>query len=462
MKLLCCWLWLWLALAAWGEGGRLLYFDCLPRDFQVALARNGQWQPCERNQHNQFEVPDEPGVLRFRLLRQGYQSLEVEVPASARRWPPRLNQVLSLSPLVIQATFVTQPAGAQVYLVLPGGREEYLGLSGQPLALNLARVTGGSGQGFFEVEFRHSACQPTRVPIASYALSPEQTRWPRQGSLPLTGGFQGWLALPLALGALWLWRRGRNRRPVAGNMPGLGDYWIRQPLGWGASGKVFRAQHRGSGRPAAVKVLHPHLADQPVHVAAFRREAALLASLDHPNLVKVLEWGEDLGRPYLATELIEGCDLRNALAIHPLGGSGLAPLLAQAAAGLDWAHAHHIIHRDIKPENLVITPAGRACWVDFGLAEVEPPPDDASGTTGYLAPERVAGEAATPASDQYSLGVLAYEALTGLLPQGNPDLLSLRPSLDPRLARVIQRMLSPKPGDRFPSLLEVERALWPV
>lgn len=465
MKRLLCWL--WLALAAWGEGGRLLYFDCVPRDFQVALKREQSWQPCPRNERNQIQAPSGNGTFHFRLMRAGYQSLELRIPAQLwdtgpeQRWPPRLNQVLTLAPQVVQTTFHTSPSGAQVFLVLPGGRRDYLGLSGQPLALNLARITGGSDRGFFEIELRHWACLPTRVPIGSYSFTAAHSRWPARGSLPLPGRLTGWmLALPPALALLWWLGRRRLHRGVFDNRPYLGDFSIGQPLGVGASGKVFRAVHRRSGQKAAVKVLHPHLADQPLYLSAFRRESALLAQLDHPNLVKVLEWGEDLGRPFLAMQLIEGCDLRTALAIDPLGSASLRSLLSQAAAGLACAHTHGIIHRDIKPENLVITPEGRACWVDFGLAEVMPEGDDTSGTVGYLAPERLAGAPASPASDQYSLGVLAFEALTGELPTVPVELLRRRPALDGRLAAIIERMLSADPKDRYPSLLEVESALW--
>lgn len=464
MRLLVCWL--WLALAAWGQDGRWLAIDCVPRDFQVSLLQGDVWQPCPRNERGQVSIPAGHGTFRFRLVRQGYESLDLEVPAQLwqrgreQRWPPRLEQVLTLTPQVVQATFVTNPSGARVYLLLPGGRKDYLGLSGRPVALNLARVTGGSERGLFELEFHHWACLPARVPIASYALDAQHTRWPERGNLPLPSRFENlWLALlPPFLCCLWWWRR---RPPwLAVNRPCVGDFWIGQPLGCGATGKVFSAQHRRSGRKAAVKVLHPHLADQNLHLAAFRREAALLSQLDHPNLVKVLEWGEDLGRPFLVMELVEGCDLRTSLALDALGGQSLCHLLGQAAAGLAYAHSHGIIHRDIKPENLVITPHRRACWVDFGLAEVAPDKEDLSGTVGYIAPERLAGGAASPASDQYSLGVLAYEALTGELPAGRPQLLALRPSLDPRLVAVVERMLSPDPLDRFANLSEVERLLW--
>jgi hypothetical protein len=456
-------LWLVCTLGAWAQPRTSLYFDCLPRDFQVAQYRDQRWQPCLRNQQNRIPLSQISQPMRFRLSRQGYQTLEVEIPTRLwdsnpeARWPPRLNQILSLQPEVLQVVFATEPAGAEVHLMLPGGASEFLGLSGVPVPLNLARVTGGSAEGQFVVEFRKSGYAPLRVPIGAYALDQQHRRWPAGGSLPLPRIGPSWLWLALPMGMLGLWRSFRPRRQAQSTSRQLGDYAIHEAIGYGAAGKVFRAQHRLTGRKVAVKVLHPYLADDPRQLAAFRQEACVLAQLDHPNVVKVLEWGDDLGRPYLAMELVEGCDLRTALSIDALGADRLCGLLAQAAAGMDWTHRQGIVHRDIKPENLVVTPDGRACWVDFGLAEQRPRAGDESGTSGYLAPERVQGQPASPASDQYSLGALAYEALTGQLPGSQPQLLFFRPHLKPALVAVIDRMLDPDPTRRFASLAEVER-----
>ncbi|MBS2037070.1 serine/threonine protein kinase [bacterium] len=466
MRLTAVGLCLLLAVQAGSEPApRSLYFDCLPRDYQVAQYQGDHWEPCQRNQRNRIELTGLSKPLRFRLSRQGYQTAEIEVPASLwekdldARWPTRLNQIISLQPEVIYATFATEPSGAQVYLSLPGGGYEYLGLSGAPVALNLARVTGGSAGGQFEVEFRKVGYSSLKVPVGSYALDAGHTRWPASGRLPLPrrGPAWQWLVAPLALLGLGGWLHGRGageKRPSVQ----VGEYLVEETLGYGASGKVLRARHRRSGRRVALKLLHPRLADDPHQLAAFRQEASLLAQLDHPNVVRVLEWGEDLGRPYLAMELVEGADLRTALSVDPLGGERLCQLLAQAAAGMDWTHRQGIVHRDIKPENLIITPKGRACWVDFGLAERNPQAADASGTRGYLAPERLLGQAATPASDQWALGALAYEALTGQLPGSAPDLRAFRPHLKPALVAVVERMLQSDPKDRFASLAEVEKA----
>lgn len=465
MRLIALGLCLMLADPAGAEPSpRSLYFDCLPRDYQVARYQGDRWVPCRRNDRNRIELEDLSVPLRFRLSRQGYQSAEVELPVSLweksrdARWPTRLNQILSLQPEVISTTFATEPSGAEVYLRLPGGGDEYLGRSGLPVAINLARVTGGSAGGQFEVEFRKAGYQSLRVPVGSYALDAQHTRWPASGRLPLPrqGPPWHWLMAPLALLGLGTWLRRRYSGETRPSVQ-VGEYRVEQTLGYGASGKVVRARHRTSGRRVALKLLHPRLADDPRQLAAFRQEASLLAELDHPNVVRVLEWGEDLGRPYLVMELVEGADLRTALSVDPLGGERLCQLLAQAAAGMEWTHRQGIVHRDIKPENLIITPQGRACWVDFGLAERNPG-SDASGTRGYLAPERLSGQPASAASDQWALGALAYEALTGQLPGSAPDLKAFRPHLNPALVAIVERMLRTDPKERFETLADVEKA----
>jgi len=467
-------LWLWL-LTLWAGADTLIYFDCLPRDHQVAVfvPDQGRWTPLTADSSQNFRLPEShltQGSVRFRLSRQGYQDYELTVPVrnlrSPRvRLPGHVDQLITLQPALTTVTFQTRPGGAQTYLQLPGGQQEYLGLSGQPLTLNLAKVTGGSQQGLFYIEFRKSGYSSLKVPIPSYSLVGGQTGdWPRQGVIPLPRtGWQWYYALPL-VALLLLWKRPWRKATLntTGVSPRLGGYDILQRVGSGASGTVYQARLE-SGAFCAIKVLHPHWADDAQVAGQFLREGAILAKFRHPNIVAVYDWGEDLGRPYLITEWLEGRDLRQALVGDALGGATLARLLAQAAAGLAAAHAAGVVHRDVKPENLVVR-EGRACWIDFGLAQSTSEPSDLSGTPGYLAPERLTGSPATPASDQYSLGVLAFEALTGILPQASDRgiaaiLKELRPGLDAQLVEVVERMLAIDPEARYPSLEQVRLAL---
>ncbi|MBO0715585.1 MAG: serine/threonine protein kinase, partial [Acidimicrobiales bacterium] len=227
------------------------------------------------------------------------------------------------------------------------------------------------------------------------------------------------------------------------------SYLLDAPIGSGASGQVFRGRRRWDGAAVAVKVLRPELSADPEAVTRFLRERSALVGLDHPNIVPVHDLvaeGETLA---IVMELVDGPDLRRILRERgPLSADGAASILADAAAGLAYVHAAGIIHRDLKPENILVerlgTPTQSARVTDFGIARSPAATeltrtDQLLGTTGYLAPELVAGRAATPAVDVYSLGVLSYELVTGRRPfdADHPGAV-LRAHLDAEPARPAQ------------------------
>jgi serine/threonine-protein kinase len=188
----------------------------------------------------------------------------------------------------------------------------------------------------------------------------------------------------------------------------------------GGMGEVWAADDTLLGRRVAIKVLAEELADDPVAVRRFRREARATAMLDHPNVVRVYDF-VDGQAPFLVLELLEGQTLaerlRNGGALPPLEAARVA---AAVADGLDAAHRAGIIHRDIKPSNIMLTDGGGVKVMDFGIAAAW----EAHSTTGqqllataaYAPPERIAGGRASPAGDLYSLGVVLYEMLTGRPP----------------------------------------------
>jgi serine/threonine protein kinase len=188
----------------------------------------------------------------------------------------------------------------------------------------------------------------------------------------------------------------------------------------GGMGEVWEADDTLLGRRVAIKVLAQELADDPVAVRRFRREARATAKLDHPNVIRVFDF-VDGEAPFLVLELLEGQTLADRLAqdgaLLPLEAARIA---AAVADGLDAAHRAGIIHRDIKPGNIMLTAGGGVKVMDFGIAAAW----EAHSTTGqqllttaaYAPPERIAGGRASPAGDLYSLGVVLYEMLTGRLP----------------------------------------------
>jgi hypothetical protein len=191
----------------------------------------------------------------------------------------------------------------------------------------------------------------------------------------------------------------------------------------GGMGEVWRAVDVVLERPVAVKLLHAEYARDAETVARFRAEARHAAKLSHPSIAQVYDFGEARqGRAaFLVMELVDGPPLTQLLARGPLAAARALDLVAQVAGGLAAAHAAGVVHRDIKPGNLLADRSGTVKITDFGIAyALGSAPLTRTGTLigtpAYLAPERVNGQAAGPQSDLYSLGIVAYECLTGSLP----------------------------------------------
>ena len=255
-----------------------------------------------------------------------------------------------------------------------------------------------------------------------------------------------------------------------------GRYVLDDQIGYGGYGEVWRATDTVLTRPVAVKLLHPRYTQRSEALARFRAEARHAGGLSHENIAQVFDFVEPAGwqPPYLVMELVEGPSLETMLTGGPLDDSRTMNIVAQAAAGLQAAHAAGMIHRDIKPGNLLLAPGGTVKITDFGIAHtIGSAPLTASGeligTPGYLAPERAMGEWATPASDLYSLGMLAYECLAGTPPfRGTPlevalahrdrPLPPLPPSVAVGVAALVMRLAAKDPARRPNDAAEI--AIW--
>ena len=209
---------------------------------------------------------------------------------------------------------------------------------------------------------------------------------------------------------------------LAGNL--LADrYQLDEPIGTGWFSEVWRATDVALSRPVAVKLLHPAYAQQPEALARFRAEARHAAALRHENIARIYDYDEPAAgpQPYLVMELVDGPSLAGVLAGGPLEAARTMDVVAQAAAGLQAAHAMGLVHRDIKPGNLLLASSGTVKITDWGISRAVgsvpgPVTGIVAGTAEYLAPERIAGAQAVPASDLYALGVVAYECLAGAPP----------------------------------------------
>ncbi|MCC6388276.1 MAG: protein kinase [Dehalococcoidia bacterium] len=196
------------------------------------------------------------------------------------------------------------------------------------------------------------------------------------------------------------------------------DFELLEKLGSGGMGTVWRARDTASGAFVALKMLHPHLSDEPDYLRRFEREVEVSQRIDSPHVVRVLGYGIREGQPFMAMELVEGPSLRDLLRDrHTLPWEEARGIAAQAARGLGAAHAHNVVHRDIKPSNILMSPGGAVKVADFGVARA----GDLSaltgasaviGTVAYMAPE----DAVSAQSDFYALGIVLYEMLAGAPP----------------------------------------------
>jgi hypothetical protein len=200
-----------------------------------------------------------------------------------------------------------------------------------------------------------------------------------------------------------------------------GRYRVGELLAAGGMGEVWAARDVLLDRPVAVKVLGGALAGDGRAAERLRREARAAGRLDHPNIARVLDLGEQDGRPYLVMELLEGESMAARIdRAGPMAPAEAARVVAAVADALQAAHAAGVVHRDVKPGNVFLTTAGEVKVLDFGIAAAAGEADLTTGlllgTAAYLAPERALGRPATPAADVYSLGVVLYELLAGRRP----------------------------------------------
>lgn len=233
-------------------------------------------------------------------------------------------------------------------------------------------------------------------------------------------------------------------------------------------GAVYLAFQRDLEREVALKILPPEAADDLEFQERFRREAATLAKLSHPNIVRLFDYGEREGLFYFIMEYVEGADLAALMSEGEFSLREIQAMIGQVCDALDFAHEHGVVHRDIKPGNILIEEDGTAKIVDFGLAKMEDPHDpgltrtiSTMGTVQYMAPEQMKGLKNTDhRSDIYSLGVVLYELLTGKLPVGHFESPSERQEgLGPKFDEVVLKSLRENPEERQQRVTEVKEGL---
>jgi serine/threonine-protein kinase len=254
-----------------------------------------------------------------------------------------------------------------------------------------------------------------------------------------------------------------------------GRYELEKLVGSGGMSNVFRAHDRLLERTVALKILHEQYTRDDEYVERFRREARSVAQLAHPNIVTVIDRGEQDGRQYIVFEFVEGENLKDLVARGPVPVPEAVQLALQVAHALAFAHERGLVHRDVKPQNVLLNDEGRAMVTDFGIArslDVHGVTQTGTvlGTSDYIAPEQARGHKVDPKTDIYSLGAVLYELLTGEVPFSGdnfvavamrhvnepvPSVLDYRPDCPLRLDLAIQRAMAKDPADRFESMHEL-------
>ena len=263
--------------------------------------------------------------------------------------------------------------------------------------------------------------------------------------------------------------------------PRFGKYEVLEPLGQGGFGTVYLGRDPALKRLVAIKIcsaLDPHLRKR------FAREAEVAASLQHPSITTVFDFGEQDGSPYLVQEFLSGEDLSAKIARRePRSRKRKLRYLLDIARGLDYAHSRGIVHRDVKPANIRVLDDDRAKIMDFGIAKLLHAESQLTntgmtmGTAGYLPPEQIRGEPVDQRADIFSFGVLAYELMAGQRPFPGDDISAvlhrilnveprpmsdLWPDCPPALASLLRRCLAKRPSDRCSAFGEVIQSLEPM
>lgn len=260
----------------------------------------------------------------------------------------------------------------------------------------------------------------------------------------------------------------------------FGPYTILEPIGEGGMGSVYKSFQANMNRPVAIKTLPRQLAEDPNFAGRFRQEAVLLASLQHPHILPVFDFGECEGYAYLVMPYVKSGTLKDLMKDSPLPLQKIRTLISQIGGALDYAHSHGLVHRDVKPGNVLIDESGNCLLMDFGLAKMFESSQEYTatggilGTPAYMSPEQGRGEKADRRSDIYALGVMLYEMATGQLPYNAESAIAiiyqhihdplplprrLNPQLPAAVEKVILKAMAKDPESRYPTAGDMVRAL---
>ncbi|MEW5794728.1 MAG: protein kinase [Candidatus Zixiibacteriota bacterium] len=248
----------------------------------------------------------------------------------------------------------------------------------------------------------------------------------------------------------------------------IGPYVLTGKIGQGGIAEIFRARQESLNRDVAIKILFARFCNDSEVLRRFERESVVIARLNHPNIVHVIDKGKAGNRYYFVMEYVDGTSLREVMDSTKIPRRTKLEMVAQICKALDYAHKNGVIHRDIKPANILIDREGNPMVADFGIAQIVTSgegevtaSDMVMGTLAYMSPEqKISSTNVDQTTDIYALGVIVYEILTDKKPLGRFKMPSeLDPSNPPEYDHLVQKCLAPEPKDRFQSANDLKNAI---
>lgn len=496
-------------------------FNTEPPGAKVALSEEGSrliFQTGLSGEIMAIDIPADFKRLAAKFEHPGYFSKTVIIDSALLQnnhcYPP--SRALRLDSALRNVVFLTDPPGAEIFITLYSypQQPQAIGISGKPVIWDLSRY-GRDHR--YEIQFRLSHYRDRTVALESdgfytgrhhyYPASMQPIRlepvipviiplyyWGRNNTaasiiltLSITASMLvlicGFLVprnrrLKKKIEQLSRWETIAARVKKADSMNGyiVGSYRLVEKIAEGGMASVYRAVPKETldeEKSAAIKLMSEDISGDEDYCIRFKREMSITSIMDHPSILRIYDYGEQRGMLYLVMELAEGGTLKDQIPQHGLPLKRFYHLFKPVIEAIHYAHGRGIIHRDIKPENVLITGSGIVKVSDFGAAHLKhhsTVTGETLGTPSYMAPEQVTSNQTDERTDQYSLGIMAYQMLTGKLPFQDEKTVSIvykqvretplppvsiRPDLPERIDTMVMQMLEKDPEKRFPSLKEV-------